>query len=257
MTVAKNEKKILTFSSRGKGDATRRVSFKTPCLKWVTVEGQKHRNESSTYGTDPEYEPYIMFNIQTLLQMPAPPVTSSVCPETYDASGDAKLEGELRDVVDNSAGRGYVQEHGSRSIIRRSTPPQRDKWVCLGIGFGICRAWRARNAQCDLLPVYLNRCASLLRCSQPISDRNQSLDSQAQECNMRSVPGVDQPECDCIGADTVWAPLLRNGFCKTCHSSLGGCVVRLSDISVQTGGRGNIDDGPVFACIRLTTLCDK
>jgi len=64
---------------------------------------------------------------------------------------------------------------------------------------------------------------------------------------------MDQPKCDCVGADTEWAPLLCNGFRKSNYGRLGGGVVRLSNIPVETGRGGNIDDGSVFTCFGLKT----
>lgn len=63
---------------------------------------------------------------------------------------------------------------------------------------------------------------------------------------------MDQTKSNGIRSDTETSPFLGNSFGEADNSCFGGGIICLSDVTVQTAGRGNVDDGSVFALVRLS-----
>lgn len=53
---------------------------------------------------------------------------------------------------------------------------------------------------------------------------------------------MDKTKGDCVGANTESAPFLGDSFRKANDCSLRGSVVGLTDVSVKTRNRRNVDD---------------
>ena len=66
----------------------------------------------------------------------------------------------------------------------------------------------------------------------------------------RDVPSLDEAERDGVRAHAERAPLLADRLCEADDGGLGCCVVRLADVSVQAGRRGDVHDGAVL-CVTL------
>lgn len=183
-------------------------------------------------------------------------MTSSVCPETYDASGDARLptpitheekqKTEVRNSRSKKEKRNHAQQRGGGGLLRRAPAAQRDQRVRLASRHAR-GALRAGHAERDFLPIDLDRRAAFLRRGQPTcaSAVHHTITGLEEGGNGRGdagAPRVYEPKRDRIRAHAEWAPLLRGCLREADDRSLRRGIVRLSDVPVQARRRGDIRD---------------
>lgn len=85
-----------------------------------------------------------------------------------------------------------------------------------------------RNTKSDLLTINLDGGTSFLSLGQP---------------------SVDPTESDRVDTNTKGTPLLAHGLGETEHAGLCGRVVDLTDVTVSSGSRGDVDDGHIFTLV--------
>lgn len=57
---------------------------------------------------------------------------------------------------------------------------------------------------------------------------------------------MDETEGNGVGTNTERTPFLGEGFGKTSNCRLGGSIISLTDVSVKTRSRGDVNDGTVL-----------
>lgn len=62
---------------------------------------------------------------------------------------------------------------------------------------------------------------------------------------------MDETKGNGVSADTERTPLFRDGLGHAQNGGFGSGVVGLADVAVETGGRGDVDDGAVLGVVGL------
>ena len=60
---------------------------------------------------------------------------------------------------------------------------------------------------------------------------------------------MDETKGDGVGTNTKRTPLLGDGFCKTNNRRFSSSIVGLTNVSVKTRGRRDVNDGAILLVV--------
>ena len=182
--------------------------------------------------------------------MPAPPVTSSVWPETKDARGDARLS-NARWVSNSSHTEDVSRDEkeltrGHRPQLRRAWPPDREG--CPRTGSGPYQLAPGEYPE----PPSCHRSQSRHPPPSPPSTCTYvrpDVSLRGRSCWRRGShePCLDKAERDGVRAHAERTPLLADRLRETDDGGLGRGVVGLADVPVEAGCRRNVNDRAVLS----------